>query len=152
VLCKEENKFTNTKLKHVTEGIEINSFGISCKNNDEKLKHLVFHSSKTFSDGQNDKPEIHLTKKLIDVYRDFEVIYNYDDIHLYIFNKSIYALLEDEKVQQLSSLSNEFIPFLTNNSNKRRLKQLIVNFSKDLENLVKVIKIKCHIIDQGEYA
>jgi hypothetical protein len=123
LLLKDEQKFINQKLKHLNSETEINIFGVHSKNTKNPYKQLVYHSM-IYDDPQNEE-RIKFSKKLLDNCSDFDLIYNYDDVHLYMFNKKIYNLLEDEKISKLGLIKSDLIPFLINRQFNKRLRNLI---------------------------
>lgn len=67
---------------------------------------------------------------------------NYDDVELYIFNKSIFSLLEINKIKNFSDIKYQLLSFLINKSNHRiiinKMKQYkLKNDSNSLNNNVK---------------
>jgi hypothetical protein len=143
VLLKDDNKFGNNKLKFVSNEIEINVFGVEDNSDGGKYKEVVFH--KTIYDAEEDKLSIPI--KLLSKTKNFELLYNYDDIHLYVFNRSIFKLLDDEKVRNLTLIKSDLIPFLIKYQDSKRLKTIL----QDQENHVKKdVKIKSFMVG-GDY-
>jgi hypothetical protein len=131
ILLKDEQKFINQKLKYLNTEQEITIFGLKTKYKEEKYRQIVFHARKF--DDNSDEEKIFLSKKLLNSCSNIDIIYNYEDIHLYIFNRSIYALLEDEKISKLNSIKVDLIPYLINYHNNLKLRNLIAKHKKKRE-------------------
>jgi hypothetical protein len=164
-LVKDEQKFNNNKLKYLISETEITLFGL--KNNrtrrETNFKQLVYHS--TIYDDNSEEDKIKIKKKLLNYYDNFDLIYNHEDMHFYLFNKAIFALLEDEKIKTMNLIKTELIPFLINNTYNRRLRNIIkdYNLNKDSnENEINVdtshnkkvenLKIFAYLIGNKDYA
>lgn len=161
LLCKDEQKFANQRLKHLNSEIEVNIFGLHGKSEDS-FKQLVYHSM-FYDDNQTQNEEkIKISKKLLTNCPDFDLVYNFDDVHFYMFNRKIYNLLDDEKVKKLSLIKTDLIPFLINNQFNRKLRNLVY-FGKEEENervsnlnvvkkpRLEKIKVNCQILEGKNY-
>ncbi len=149
ILLKDEQKFINQRLKYLSTEQEINIFGLKTRNKEENYKQIVFHARKF--DDNSDEEKIIIPKKLLNNFSDFDILYNYEDIHLYIFNRAIYALLEDEKISKLNSVKVDFIPYLINNQTNIKLRNLVARH-KSKEKPEKCLKITGQILDEKNYA
>jgi hypothetical protein len=149
ILLKDEQKFINQKLKYLNTEQEIAIFGLKNKNREDNYRQLAFHARKF--DANSDEEKIFLSKKLLNSCSNFDIIYNYEDIHLYIFNKSMYALLDDEKISKLNSIKVDLIPFLINNNNNLKLRNLIAKHKRK-EKPERSLKITGHLLDDKNYA
>lgn len=129
VLMKDDQKFLNNKLKYLYNTLEISLFGIQHKYGlcDDNYSKLVFQKS-VFDDCF--EGEVKFKKDLLRYNKNFDLIYNYDDINFYIFNKAIYKILENEHIKKKTLLKNDFIPFLINKSYKKILSKLIYGGKK----------------------
>jgi ADP-glucose pyrophosphorylase len=146
VLLKDDNKFGNNKLKYISSDPEINVFGLESSScDDEKYREVIFH--KTIWDEKEDKVSIPI--KLLNKTKNLELIYNYDDIHLYVFNRSIFKLLDDEKVKSLTMIKSDFIPFLIKNKDSKRLKSTLQQSGHD-NHSKQEIRIKSFMVDNNQ--
>lgn len=157
---KDEQKFVNQRLKYLNTEVEVNIFGIHNETDplEENYKRLVFHA-RTYEDNTDDE-KIKLPKRLLNSCFDFDLAYNFDDIHLYIFNKSVYSILEDPKIEKLNLIKSDLIPYLINNYTNRRLRNLVSSYNidknvHDLPNekkIAKSLKLMCLILEGRNYA
>jgi len=140
ILMKDDQKFLNNKLKHLYNTLEISLFGLGEKRNDcDNYRKLVFHKS-VFDDCF--EGDVKFKKDMLKANKNFDLVYNYDDINFYVFNKKIYKLLDNEHIKKKNLIKNDFVPFLINKSNKKILVKLLKGFKKkkllendvDLEN------------------
>lgn len=167
-LNKDDQKFNNSKLKYLTSETEISLFGLNNDKNKKasNFKQLVYHN--TIFDDNSEEDKIKINKKVFNHYDNFDLVYNFEDIHFYLFNKAIFSLLEDEKIKTLNLIKTNFIPFLINHSYDRRLTNLVKNFKtyaqteEEGENQVinlelsnkklKTLKIFGYFIENKDYA
>lgn len=149
ILLKDEQKFINQKLKYLNTEQEISIYGLSNRYREENYRQIVFNARKF--DDNSDEEKIFLSKKLMNSCSNFDIIYNYEDIHLYIFNRSIYALLDDEKISKLNSIKVDLIPYLINNNNNLKLRNIIANHKRK-EKPDRSLKITGHLLDGKNYA
>jgi hypothetical protein len=159
VLLKDDNKFGSNKLKYISSDIEVNVFGLEDSGNNQQpngYREVVFH--KTIYDENEEKVNIPI--KLLNKSKKIELIYNYDDIHLYVFNKNIFNLLEDDKVKNLTMIKNDLIPFLIKYKDSKRLNSHFhlldgetgnnnYNHKEDPAKLKK-INIKGYLVDNNQ--
>lgn len=123
VLMKDDQKFLNNRLKHLYNTLEISLFGLGDKKNDcDNYRKCVFHKS-VFDDCF--EGDVKFKKDLLRTNKSFDLVYNYDDINFYVFNKKIYKLLDNERIKKKNLIKNDFIPFLINKSYKRILSKLL---------------------------
>lgn len=123
VLMKDDQKFLNNKLKHLYNTLEISLFGLGDKRSDcDNYRKLVFHKS-VFDDCF--EGDVKFKKDLLKANKNFDLVYNFDDINFYVFNKKIYKLLDNEHIKKKNLIKNDFIPFLINKSYKRVLSKMI---------------------------
>ena len=101
--------------------MEISILGIENNSEDTNYRKLAFH--KTIYDDNEEK--IVIPKTILKKSNNFDLIYNYDDIHMYIFNKAIYKFLDDEKVKNMTLIKADLIPYLINNKDSKKLKTII---------------------------
>jgi len=128
VLMKDDQKFMNNKLKYLSNMLEINIFGIEEKQNEENnYRKLVYHKS-IYDDCL--EGEVQFKKDSLNSYKNFELMYNHDDICFYVFNKDVYKLLENETIKKKNLLKNDFVPFLINKSYKKILRKLLYGGKK----------------------
>jgi len=151
LLLKDEQKFTNQRLKYLNSEQEISIFGLknSKRGENYNYRQIVFHARKF--DDNSDEEKIILPKKVLNICPDLDIIYNYEDIHLYIFNRSIYGLLEDEKISKLNSIKVDFIPYLINNHFNLKLRRLVAQ-QRRTEKPESSLKITGLILDEKNYA
>lgn len=132
VLTKDDQKFLNNKLKHLYNTFEISLFGLGNKANDnDKYRKAVFHKS-VFDDCF--EGDIKFKKDLFKANKKFDLLYNYDDINFYVFNKRIYKILDNEHIKKKNLIKNDFIPFLINKSYKKVLTRLLSGYKKKQSN------------------
>ena len=123
VLLKDDQKFLNNKFKHLYNTLEISLFGLGEKRSDcENYRKLVFHKS-VFDDCF--EGDVKFKKDLLKEYKNFDLVYNYEDINFYVFNKNIYKLMDNEHIKKKNLIKNDFIPFLINKSYKKILSKLL---------------------------
>ena len=132
VLIKDDQKFLNNKLKHLYNTLEISLFGLEQNNSEtNNYRKLVFHKS-VFDDCF--EGDVKFQKDLLKENKNFELLYNYDDLNFYVFNKLIFKILDNEHIKKKNHIKNEFIPFIINKSYKKILTNLIYG-SKKKENI-----------------
>jgi len=118
-------------------------------------KKVVY--SKIIFDKEDDGNRVSIKKKLMKRVKKLEIVSDLEDIHLYIFNKKIYNIVNDEKVKEkeLKSIKNELMPFLINHHFHDRVKSLF--YQGDASNIdvsIKQEKNLCfagYIIDNPHY-
>jgi hypothetical protein len=120
---KDDQKFINNKLKYLYNTLEINIFGIEDDNNEENnYRKLVFHKS-VFDDCL--EGDLKFKKDFLNRHKNFDIVYNHDDISFYVFNKDIFILLENDRIKKKNLLKTDFVPFLINKSYKKILRKLL---------------------------
>jgi len=130
VLMKDDQKFLNNKLKHLYTTLDISLFGLGEKANDcDNYRKLVYHKSVYDDCFEGD---VKFKKDLLKANKNFDLIYNFDDINFYVFNKKIYKLLDNERIKKKNLIKNDFIPFLINKSYKKILSNLLNGFKRKL--------------------
>jgi len=123
VLMKDDQKFINNKLKHLYTTMEISLFGLADRINDtNNYRKLVYHKSVYDDCFEGD---VKFKKDMLKANKNFDLIYNFDDINFYVFNKKIYKLLDNEHIKRKNLIKNDFIPFLINKSYKKILSKLL---------------------------
>ncbi len=103
---------------------------------------------------EKEENNIKLKKKLLKNVKRFALYSDYEDLHLYIFNKRVFNVLNEEKIKHLSSLKNDLIPFLVNHHYHDKLKNLYY-FGKNENNdniKLKNLDIVGYIIENPHYA
>lgn len=129
-----------TKLNHLKKWREktIDVFGIDIEHNNRVMyykKHIL-----------EDNKSINIKKELLNRCPKMNLLLKYIDIGFYVFNESIYDILENpsfkEKTSELNieSIREDFIPFLIKNTFSRSLNLLIIEKYKN--KLLKANKIK----------
>jgi choline kinase len=141
VLAKDDQKFLNERLKYLSSDLEISLFGISKSSSEgdsNSYQRLCFHRLKI--EGEDEDEKVYLYRHNIMKHTEnFDLVYNFEDIHFYVFNRNIYKLFEQEKIQELRSIKNDLIPYLINNYHKKWIKDLFIqeeggfNFNKQPE-------------------
>jgi hypothetical protein len=140
VLNKDDQKFLNQKLKYIRSDIEINLIGIE-NNKPGNYKSLAFQ--KTIYDDNEEK--ISIPKRILKKFKNFDLVYNYDDIHMYVFSKNIYMILEDEKIKNLTLIKSDLIPYLINHLDNKNIKALLTT-----DEFTQSLKIKGYISETNK--
>lgn len=146
MLNKEDQKFLNQRLNHLNDEIDINIYGLqdiksSKFSTPSSFKEIVY-KSKIYEESNKNKhrekggEKLKFSKRLMSHVKNFDLLYNYDDVHVYLFNKNIYSIVEDSKVKEMCPMISDFISYLINNFYSPRLRNLIFeNNQKDTEEL-----------------
>ena len=121
VLMKDDQKFLNNKLKHLFNTLEISLFGLGDKANDCD----IYRKLEDCFEG-----DVKFKKDLLKANKNFDLVYNYDDMNFYVFSKKIYKLLDNEHIKKKNLIKNDFIPFLINKSYKKVLSKLLNGFKR----------------------
>jgi hypothetical protein len=128
-------------------------YGLSEQGEEKKgsnYKKVVFAAS-VFEKEEN---RIKLKKKLLKNVKRLALYSDYEDLHMYIFNKRVFNVMIEEKIKHLSSIKNDLIPFLVNHHYHDKLKNLFY-FGKNENNdntKLKNLDIVGYIIENPHYA
>jgi hypothetical protein len=103
---------------------------------------------------EKEENNIKLKKKLLKNVKRFSLYSDYEDLHMYIFNKRVFNVLNEEKIKHLSSLKNDLIPFLVNHHYHDKLKNLYYFGKNENDDNVKLknLDIVGYIIENPHYA
>jgi hypothetical protein len=146
MLNKEDQKFINQRLTHLNDEIDINIYGLQDIKSSKysvppSIKEIVY-KSKIYEESNKNKhrekggEKLKFSKRLLSHVKNFDLLYNYDDVNVYLFDKKIYSILDDSKVKEMCPMISDFISYLINNFYSPRLRNLIFeNNQKENEDL-----------------
>ncbi len=149
-LSKEDQKFVNQRLSHLNSEIDINIYGLQNLPDSKDHYKCIVHKSKIYEDvnknNMRDKEKgekFRFTKKFLKKCTHFDILYNYDDANVYLFDKKIYNILDDSKVKEVNPMITDFVTYLINHFASPRLRKLCYYDEKEEEraqdsNLVKI--------------
>ena len=149
-LILKKKEFEYSKLSFLKDET-IDVFGVDKENNNK----IVFYNKKK---SDNTEP-IKINKEILKRCSRFNLLLNYMDIGFYIFNDSIFHILDDissknddkkEKNKQkveIDSIKDDFIPYLIKNTFYKKLNMILIKNSDC--NMLKAnrIKINAKLID-----
>lgn len=130
VLNRDDQKFLNQRLPHLNDELEISVYGLqSIPTSKENFKQIVL-KSKIFEDSNKNKikekgDKIKIPKRLLNHSRNFDLIYNHDDINVHLFSKEIFHVIEDSKVKECCPMISDLVNYLINNFYSPSLRKLI---------------------------
>ena len=111
---------TNQKLNFLKEeGFE--AFGVcGSKKTNELLNKVVYYNKKESADS---KDPFSIKKSVLKHAQNFSLLYNYEDIHFYIFNKNIFSIIDNfaDDIKKMASIKTDFLPFLIKKSYSKKL-------------------------------
>jgi hypothetical protein len=133
ILNKEDQKFINQRLTHLNDEIDINIYGLQemSSKKSSAFKQIVYKSKIYEESSSKNKirekggEKLKFSKRLLNHVSNFDLLYNYDDVHVYLFDKKIYSILEDSKAKEMSPMISDFVSYLINNFYSPRLRNLI---------------------------
>ena len=137
VLQQKENKL-NCLKKFREKTVDI--FGIDLEHNNR----VVYYRKQNIDDHRN----INIKKQLLNRCPKMNLLVKYIDIGLYIFNDSIFDILENkgfkEKISDLNieSIREDFIPFLIKQTFSKTLNMILIDKYQNQNLLLKADKIK----------
>ena len=138
----------NQKLNFLKEeGFE--AFGVcGGKRTNEQLNKVVYYNKKESADS---KDQFSIKKNILKHAQNFSLLYNYEDIHFYIFNKNIFSIIDNfaEDIKKMPSIKNDFIPFLIKKSFSKKINNILRDSSLDKPNLVRRVNIKSKILSKN---
>jgi hypothetical protein len=149
-LSREDQKFVNQRLSHLNSEIDINIYGLQNLSDSKDQYKSVVHKSKIYEEinknnmREKEKGEkFRFTKKFLKNCKNFDLLYNYDDANVYMFDKKIYNILDDTKVKEINPMITDFVTYLINHYSSLRLRRLCYSNEFDEEhvrdsNLVKI--------------
>ena len=142
---------TNQKLNFLKEeGFE--AFGVcGSKKTNELLNKVVYYNKKESADS---KDPFSIKKSVLKHAQNFSLLYNYEDIHFYIFNKNIFSIIDNfaEDIKKMASIKTDFLPFLIKKSYSKNVNNILKDSSVDKPNLVSRANIKSKILSKFRYS
>ena len=137
VLQQKENKLNCLKkLREKTVDI----YGIDFEHNNR----VVYYRKQNLDDHRN----INIKKQLLNHCPKMNFLQKYIDIGLYIFNDSIFDILENKKFKEkiselnIESIREDFIPFLIKQTFSKTLNEILINKYQNQNLLLKANRIK----------
>ena len=144
MILNDVSKFSNNqKLNFNTdEGFEI--FGVCEKKKEDNLNKIVFYNKKENIKAKNAS----ISKKLLKHEPNFSLLYNYEDIHFYIFNRNIFSIIDkfNDNMKSMTSIKDDFIPYLIKKMFSKRVNNALKENAKENSNLVDKVLIKCKLL------
>ncbi len=139
ILNRDDQKFINQRLAHLNDELEISVYGLqSIPTFKDNIKQIVL-KSKIFEDSNKNKikekgDKIKIPKRLLNHSRNFDLIYNHDDINVHLFSKEIFSIIEDSKVKESCPMISDLINYLINNFYNPNLRKLIYQQKDNKDN------------------
>lgn len=122
----------------------------------EEDKNKVVYYAKNDPENDNNNNKLYeLKPSLLKHSRKFVMLYHYEDVHFYIFNKSIFAIVDkyQEVINEMRSIKDDLIPFLINKTFYSKintcLKENCEEHKEDMQSinyLSSKMNVKCKLV------